>query len=128
MNSYDQALERVHNLYLLQTKLIDSLDGNLGDPDVRKEVRENIKQFEQLLRKADWRFMGGEDVLETLRQIPGTVNQRIRENTSIRRKKSVAQRERARRQKKAVKAKAKKPRSTGSGQARKKMTKKSRRK
>lgn len=73
MTQSDRALERVQNLYLLQTKLITSLDADLRDPLLRKEVRSTMKEFQQLLDQVDWRYMGGEDVLESLRQLPSEV-------------------------------------------------------
>ncbi|MDO8649648.1 MAG: hypothetical protein Q7R81_07795 [Candidatus Peregrinibacteria bacterium] len=68
-----QALEVVQDLYSLQQKLWSMLDSDLSDPKVRKEARAQVKAFEQLLRAADWRFMGGMDVYESLEKVPGEV-------------------------------------------------------
>jgi uncharacterized protein YggL (DUF469 family) len=80
MNKYDAALDRVHTLYLLQTKLISSLDSDLRNPQLRKEVRTSVKEFQTLLAQVDWRFMGGTDVLDSLRQLPGEVTQKLKES------------------------------------------------
>jgi hypothetical protein len=78
MNKYDLALERVHNLYLLQTKLITSLDSDLRDDELRKELKNDMKKFEELLNLVDWRFMGGIDVLESLRLLPSEVSLKLK--------------------------------------------------
>jgi hypothetical protein len=74
----DLALERVHNLYLLQTKLISSLEADLRNADLRKDVRSTIRKFQELLDQVDWRYMGGIDVLESLKQLPGEVNGKMK--------------------------------------------------
>ncbi len=66
----DAALQHVHNLYLMQFKMLDLLQQDLRTPEARKEARDNMKEFQQLLRKADWRYMGGEDVLDALKTLP----------------------------------------------------------
>lgn len=78
MSKADLALERVQNLYVMQMKLLDLLESDLSDPVVRKEVRANMKQFEQLLSRADWRYMGGLDVWETLQSLPKEMMQKLK--------------------------------------------------
>lgn len=78
MNKADQALERVHNLYLLQTKLLMSLDSDLRDPEARKEVRSTVREFEKLLDVVDWRYMGGMDVFDSLVKLPAEVVMKLR--------------------------------------------------
>ncbi len=76
----NRALERVHNLYLQQLKLFDLLDQDLGDPKMRREARTQVKEFEQLLHGADWRYMGGTDVLEALRQLPEEIMAKLKQS------------------------------------------------
>jgi hypothetical protein len=78
MSTIDRALERVQDLYIAQMKLLDLLESDLSSPDVRKEVRSHMKQFETLLARADWRYMGGMDVWETLQALPTEMMKRLR--------------------------------------------------
>jgi hypothetical protein len=77
-NKADAALQHVHNLYLMQFKMLDMLQQDLLSPQARREARENMKEFQSLLRKADWRYMGGEDVLESLRSIPSEMEMKLK--------------------------------------------------
>ena len=79
--SADRALENVQNLYVMQFQLLDLLESDLRDPKVRKEVRSQMKQFEMLLSKADWRYMGGLDVWETLKSLPVEMTRKLRESS-----------------------------------------------
>ncbi len=74
----DAALAHVHNLYLMQFKMLDMLSQDLTTPQARKEARENMKEFQTLLRKADWRYMGGEDVLEALKSLPSEMEVKLK--------------------------------------------------
>ncbi len=75
----DKSLERIHSLYLMQGSLISLLGrGNFRDPGVRKEARENVKEFLSLLRKADARYMGGEDVVESLKTLPKEIEAKLK--------------------------------------------------
>jgi len=76
--SVDRALERVQNLYVMQLELLDLLEKDLGDPVVRKAVRSRMKEFESLLARADWRYMGGMDVWETLKSIPSELAKKLK--------------------------------------------------
>ena len=78
----DAALEHVHNLYLMQFKMLDLLQQELSTPEARREARENMKQFQQLLSKADWRYMGGEDVLQAMRALPTEVELKLKTSTA----------------------------------------------
>jgi len=84
----DLALERVQNLYVLQTKLLSSLDSDLGDPDARRDVREAMRSFEKLLNVVDWRYMGGMDVYDALLKLPAEVTLKLKASpvTSVRRR------------------------------------------
>ena len=74
----NSALEHVHNLYLMQFKMLDLLQQDLTTPEARREARENMREFQTLLRKADWRYMGGEDVLESLKTIPNEMESKLK--------------------------------------------------
>lgn len=87
----DRALENVQNLYLMQFQLLDLLESDLRNPDVRKQVRAQMKQFEQLLSKADWRYMGGIDVWETLKALPDEMAKKLRESAATVARRSLKQ-------------------------------------
>lgn len=72
------AIAHIHNLYVMQSQIIDLLDRDLNTPKARKEARANIREFQKLLRAADWRYMGGEDVLEALKSLSAELQQRLR--------------------------------------------------
>ena len=74
----DAALAHVHTLYIMQFKMLDMLAQDLGTPKARREARDNMKEFQQLLRKADWRYMGGEDVMEALKNIPSEMEMKLK--------------------------------------------------
>ena len=76
----DLALQHVHNLYLMQFKMLDLLERDLQTPEARKEARENMREFQSLLQMADWRYMGGEDVLESLQAIPTEMEMKLKES------------------------------------------------
>lgn len=110
MNKSDLALERVHNLYILQTELIRSLDDDLRDPKVRQTVRQNVRQFQELLDLVDWRYMGGPDLLDSLRLLPGEIAARLKVLPAVAMQKTVKARtaKRAEKALKKTKPKAKK--------------------
>lgn len=77
----DRSLEQIHHLYIMQGSLISLLGhGNFRDPTVRKTARENVKEFLSLLRKADARYMGGEDVVESLKTLPKEIEEKLRKS------------------------------------------------
>jgi hypothetical protein len=80
-NKSDAAMERVHNLYMMQCILLDMLAQDLRDPDMRKEAQSTVREFKKLLDQADWRYMGGEDVLESLKTIPSEMTQKLKIET-----------------------------------------------
>ena len=82
MSKAEAALQHVHNLYLMQFKMLDLLQQDLTTPEARREARDNMKEFQQLLRKADWRYMGGEDVLDALRMLPSEMEMKLRTSTA----------------------------------------------
>ena len=106
----DRALENVQNLYLMQFRLLDLLESDLRNPVTRKEVRAQMKEFEGLLKKADWRYMGGIDVWETLKALPLEMSKKLRESAVpvLRRSLKASAPARARVAKRVVKKAAKK--------------------
>ena len=78
MSKADTALEHIHNLYIMQLQILDLLDQELNTPEARRQARAQIKEFQHLLRLADWRYMGGEDVLESLKSLPVELEQKLR--------------------------------------------------
>lgn len=73
----DTALEHVHHLYVMQLQILDLLDRKLSTPQARREARAQIKEFQRLLRLADARYMGGEDVWEALKALPKELEQKL---------------------------------------------------
>lgn len=69
-------------MYILQTKLLNIAEDDLRNPDTRKALRQDMREFQALLDEADWRYMGGTDVLESLRQIPDEVTQLLKLHAS----------------------------------------------
>ena len=78
MSKADTALEHVQNLYLMQLKILDLLDQDINTPEGRREARAQVKEFQNLLRLADWRYMGGEDVLDSLKTLPVELEQKLK--------------------------------------------------
>lgn len=87
MTAAEAALDRVYTLYLLQTKLWTFLDTDLRSAAAREELTEDMRAFQKLLRDADWRYMGGEDVLDSLRTLHGEVHARLKTFSSLKRAK-----------------------------------------
>jgi hypothetical protein len=72
------GLEAVQNLYVLQVALAQFLAGEDRSRDDIASVRRQLQEFSQLLKAADWQYMGGEDVYQSLQEIRDTVSARIR--------------------------------------------------
>lgn len=70
MTRADIALSNVHALYALQFQIYDLLEQDLSDPAIRKTARDSMKKFQELLGVVDHRYMGGEDLLASLQQLP----------------------------------------------------------
>lgn len=79
MTRADIALQDLHTLYSMQFELLEMLDQDLSDPRARKSARDSMKRFQELLDRADHRYMGGEDVLESLQKIPVEIDGKLRE-------------------------------------------------
>ena len=81
MTKSELALQTVHTLYIMQIQLIDLLEkSDLSDPTARKIARQQTKEFQDLLERADRRFMGGEDVWSALQQLPLEISQKLKES------------------------------------------------
>lgn len=81
--AHDRALEKIQTLYVMQTELIHALTGDLSDPRARKHARHQMREFEVLLGQADHRYMGGEDVLESLKSLPIEMSQKLKTSRVI---------------------------------------------
>ena len=81
MTIHERAMERVHKLYIMQITLLDLLECDLANPTIRKQIRKTMREFEELLSEVDWRYMGGEDIVESLKSIPVEIDQKLKENT-----------------------------------------------
>lgn len=82
MTRADIALSNVHALYALQFQLFDLLDQDLSDPVIRKTARDSMKKFQELLGMVDHRYMGGEDILASLQQLPAELEAKLK-TTSV---------------------------------------------
>jgi hypothetical protein len=85
-NKSDAALERVHNLYMMQCILLDMLAQDLRDPEARRQAQSTVREFKKLLDQVDWRYMGGEDVLESLKTIPVEMTAKLKEAPKAKKK------------------------------------------
>lgn len=72
------ALDRVHTLYVLQVKLLQRLRMDLQDAETIRDTRREVKEFKEVLKQADWRYMGGMDVYEALQNLPQEVDQKLK--------------------------------------------------
>lgn len=80
MTRADIALSNVHALYALQFQIIDFLDRDLSDPKLRREARDSMKKFQELLTMVDHRYMGGEDILANLKQLPVELETKLKQS------------------------------------------------
>jgi len=86
MTPYETALSNVQNLYLMQTQLWQLLDAkNLTDAQ-RNDARKYLREFASLLRNADWRLMGGEDVYAGLKQMEREAAAKLSQRGSMKKK------------------------------------------
>jgi len=72
------GLTTVQNLYVMQMQLMGYLQGGTLTQDQAKEATQCLKQFTSLLGEADPKYMGGEDVLETLQDIQQKMAERLK--------------------------------------------------
>lgn len=85
MSKTKSPLSNIQNLYVLQVELWDILEKDLTS-DERKEARKRLREFSALLKRADWRYMGGEDVYETLRAMQKEVASKLTRSAKSKRK------------------------------------------
>lgn len=76
------GLATVQNLYLMQFQLMGYLQGGIRSENQAKEAKQCLRQFKSLLGEADPRYMGGEDVIETLQNIQDEMSYRLKARTS----------------------------------------------
>ncbi|OGJ55552.1 hypothetical protein A3D88_00105 [Candidatus Peribacteria bacterium RIFCSPHIGHO2_02_FULL_52_16] len=95
MTKAELGLATVQQLYLLQVQLFNVLDMDLSDPDLQKEAKKQTREFETLLKEADWRYMGGEDVYEELTKLPVEVKAKLKNSPVVERTKARAHKQRA---------------------------------
>ncbi len=74
------GLAVVQDLYLMQIDLKKSLENDLSDPKERRHVREQVREFADLLDQADPAYMGGEDVLQDMLSMKDEVLQTIEQS------------------------------------------------
>ncbi len=92
-SSVDRALERVQDLYTVQTRLIKLLESDLSDPVIRKQTHASLREFQALLNRVDQRYMGGEEVWASLMSLPSDVMSLLRHSpVSVRSLKAKASR------------------------------------
>lgn len=77
MNNALSGLATVQQLYLMQVELWNLLDRDLSNADTRKEIRSRVREFGSLLREADPRYMGGEDVYASLVTVQKQVSDKL---------------------------------------------------
>lgn len=102
----DLGLQRVQNLYVMHMELIRALSADLTDPRARKNIQTLMREYGSLLSKVDHRYMGGEDVLESLRKFPLEVKQMLRTSPAPRAVSRIKARVKARTTKVKTKSKA----------------------
>lgn len=83
MSNTDSALAKVQNLYMLQAQLWNVLDAKNLSPNAREEAKKNLREFSSLLRSADWRVMGGEDVYSALKEVQTEVSRKLKGHGTI---------------------------------------------
>ena len=71
------GLATVQHLYVLQVELLQLVRGGLQTPDRVKEAKKQLKEFDNLLKKVDPDYMGGEEVLDGLQLIRRDVSSRV---------------------------------------------------
>lgn len=69
MPASKHSLEQVHTLYTLQLDLWKILDAELKHPEEVKQASRQVKTFRTLLSQVDWRYMGGQDIVDDLNQM-----------------------------------------------------------
>lgn len=76
------GLAIVQQLYFLQTELIQFVENaDEVQPDDVKKAKSSIKEFKSLLKEADWKYMGGEDVYNSLEKFMIDINKEIKDLT-----------------------------------------------
>ena len=98
MTKSEAALAKVQNLYVMQVHLWNVLDAKNLTPAQRNEARRQLREFASLLRSADWKVMGGEDVYAALKGIEHEAKRKLAARARVTQKSSI-QRKAIRKQK-----------------------------
>ena len=77
MTKSEAALAKVQDLYMMQVHLWNVLDAKDLTSEERNEARKHLRTFQTLLRNADWRVMGGEDVYSELKEMQKQVTVKL---------------------------------------------------
>lgn len=80
MTKSESALAKVQDLYVIQVELWNFLDSRELSPEQVAEAKQRLREFSSLLSKADWRLMGGEDVLQALQHIQSEVSAKLKKS------------------------------------------------
>jgi hypothetical protein len=76
--SPQDELTKVQNLYLMQMDIWKVLDGRVRSPEKVKEARLCLRKFRSLLKEVDWKYMGGEDVYEELKNMATETDSKLK--------------------------------------------------
>ncbi|MFA7681548.1 MAG: hypothetical protein WCX61_00795 [Candidatus Peribacteraceae bacterium] len=82
-------LDKVHDLYIMQIELWKVLDGHVRGEKQLTEARKRLRQFTKLLKEVDWRYMGGEDVYQTLEEMGLQADRKLRAKAEQQTRKTV---------------------------------------
>jgi hypothetical protein len=77
MDASLSALEIVQQLYLLQAELLHLLESGIRSPKAREAAKRTLREFNKLLKEADPRYMGGEDVVAGLEDVKVCVAKKL---------------------------------------------------
>ncbi len=76
----ENALSKVQDLYLMQMELWNFLDDAERNAEKYVSAQKTLREFKALLKEVDWRYMGGEDVLQSLQWIPNEVHMKLKKS------------------------------------------------
>ncbi|MBU0457837.1 hypothetical protein KJ652_01860 [Patescibacteria group bacterium] len=76
--SPQDELTKVQNLYVMQMEVWKVLDGRVRSPKKIDEARKSLRQFKSLLKEVDWKYMGGEDVYEELKEMAAEADAKLK--------------------------------------------------
>ena len=71
------ALQTIENLYVLQVDLQKLVTQEIGSAEQKRDAKAKLRDFRSLLRQADPDYMGGEDVVESLKELEEQVAKKV---------------------------------------------------